>query len=415
MRITGALLVTVLLALLAAPGASQERRTPKKKPKAEPEKPGDFFAGRQGWRGLKSGGGGKATQDAVDAGLRWLALHQDPKGLWDSDGFMAQCRLNQCSGAGYSLYDPGTTGLALLAFLGAGETHSVGMRKEKVRAGLLYLLNIQDPEGCIGPRTDHHFTYGHAIATLALAEIYGMTQDAFLRAPAQKAVDFIGKCQNPYLAWRYGKRPGDNDTSVSVWMVSALHSAKKAGLTVGPEGFDGMKAFIEKVTEPEYGRVGYTTRGNGPVRPVTMMDKYPPDKSESLTAGGIFCRVLIGQDPNKVEAIRKGVDLCLKALPVWDEESGAIDMYYWYWGTLSMFQVGGDPWATWNTSVRTALIDHQRKDGDEKGSWDPAGPWGPDGGRVYSTAVATLCLEVYYRYPRVFKPVATRRSGRRLR
>ena len=31
------------------------------------------------------------------------------------------------------------------------------------------------------------------------------------------------------------------------------------------------------------------------------------------------------------------------------------------------------------------------------GSWDPSGPWGRYGGRLYSTAISTLTLEVYYR------------------
>ena len=69
------------------------------------------------------------------------------------------------------------------------------------------------------------------------------------------------------------------------------------------------------------------------------------------------------------------------------------------------FQVGGDPWKKWNDAMKTGIIDSQRHDTDYcmyKGSWDPIDPWGPDGGRVYSTAIMALCLEVYYRYDRVF-------------
>ena len=126
------------------------------------------------------------------------------------------------------------------------------------------------------------------------------------------------------------------------------------------------------------------------------------DKSESLTAVGILSRIFIGEDPRKSEIIQKGSDLCLKALPVWDPESGAVDMYYWYYATLALFQVGGDTWKTWNVAIKDAIIDHQLKDGDVKGSWDPIGPWGRDGGRVYSTALMVMCMEVYYRYGRVF-------------
>jgi len=80
-------------------------------------------------------------------------------------------------------------------------------------------------------------------------------------------------------------------------------------------------------------------------------------------------------------------------------------MYYWYYATLAMFQVGGKPWETWKKGMEKAMVGTQRKDTDfceYKGSWDPIGPWGLDGGRVYSTAVLAMCLQVYYRYPKVF-------------
>ena len=77
-------------------------------------------------------------------------------------------------------------------------------------------------------------------------------------------------------------------------------------------------------------------------------------------------------------------------------------MYYWYYGTLAMYQVGGTAWTTWNKAMSSAIIEQQRQDGHFKGSWDPIGAWGEEGGRVYSTALLTLCLEVYYRYGRVF-------------
>ena len=364
---------------------------------------GGAFGGRGGHRNLKALGGTTQTQNAVDLGLEWLKNHQDPEGYWDCDGFMAQCKLSpSCGDPGSALYDPGVSGLALLAFLGAGETHKHGNYKKTVREGLKYLKQIQDPEGCFGPRTTQHFTYNHSIAALAMAEAYALTASPLFKQSAQVAIDFVLKAQNPYLAWRYGVRPQDNDTSVSGWMIMALKSAQAAGLRVDSAGFDGLNAWLEKVTEPEYGRVGYTSRGTGPARPQDLMDKFPADKSESLTAVGILSRIFIGEDPRKSEIIQKGSDLCLKALPVWDPESGAVDMYYWYYATLALFQVGGDTWKTWNVAIKDAIIDHQLKDGDVKGSWDPIGPWGRDGGRVYSTALMVMCMEVYYRYGRVF-------------
>ena len=106
--------------------------------------------------------------------------------------------------------------------------------------------------------------------------------------------------------------------------------------------------------------------------------------------------------------IKKGAELMLKKTPKWDIDSGDIDMYYWYYATLGMFQVGGEYWKGWNAAMKGAVVDSQRTESgrDEHGSWDAVGPWAPEGGRVYSTAVMCLSLEVYYRYGRV---VGTRR------
>jgi ATP-dependent helicase HrpB len=84
---------------------------------------------------------------------------------------------------------------------------------------------------------------------------------------------------------------------------------------------------------------------------------------------------------------------------------GGIDMYYWYYATLALHQVGGAPWKAWDAAMKPAIVATQRRDGDwcqYRGSWDPVDPWGADGGRVYATATMAMCLEVYYRYDRVF-------------
>jgi hypothetical protein len=60
--------------------------------------------------------------------------------------------------------------------------------------------------------------------------------------------------------------------------------------------------------------------------------------------------------------------------------------------------VQGPAWQQWNTAMQQQLLRLQRSDGHLAGSWDPDTVWGSYGGRIYSTAMATLCLEIYYRY-----------------
>jgi len=368
---------------------------------------GGKFGWRQGGKRNTGGRGGRGdgagTQPAVDAALDWLGRHQSPDGRWDCDGFSSLCKGNRCDGHGEAAYDPGVSGLALLPFLGAGETHVQGAHRDVVKRALGYPREIQDAEGCFGPRTSQHFQYNHSIATLAMAEAYGLSGSRLLKDPAQRAVGFVQQSQNPYLAWRYGVRDGDNDTSVTGWMVMALKSAKLAGLEVDGGAFRGATAWVDQMTEPEFGRVGYQRRGGQPARMADLVDRFPADQSESMTAAGVLTRIFCGQDPAQSEAIGKGVDLMLRKPPRWDLDAGTIDMYYWYYGTLALHQVGGRPWKQWNEAMKLAVVDNQRDEAgrDERGSWDPVGPWGHEGGRVYSTATMALCLQVYYRYQRV--------------
>ena len=74
------------------------------------------------------------------------------------------------------------------------------------------------------------------------------------------------------------------------------------------------------------------------------------------------------------------------------------DEYFWYYGTLAMRNSDDESWKEWNGALRDLLVNLQRKDGQFAGSWDPRGKWAGIGGRLYSTALSTMCLEVYYRY-----------------
>ncbi len=383
---------------------------------------GGAFGGRGGSADKTPGGGGKKRQDAVMDALKWLKAHQSSNGGWEAAGFNNWCdgkptTQTKPDGLGKAMYDPGVTGLALCAFLGAGYTNR-GKHpfKNTVSKGLRYLKNIQDPEGCFGARSGPNYIYNHATASLAMVEAYGMTESPIFKGSAQRCLQFIGLSRNPYFAWRYGVKPGDNDSSVTGWMMMAIKSAKiinadalrrgkQAPLAVDDNAFDGIRAWLDKMTDPDYGRVGYIQRGSGPARPKELVDRFPAEKSESMTAVGVLARIFMGDDPRKDKVIQQGADLLAKLPPTWNPSDGSIDMYYWYYGALGIHQVGGKHWKIWKEAMDKAIVETQRKDTTYcvyKGSWDPIGPWGPDGGRVYSTAVLAMCLEVYYRYDRVF-------------
>jgi hypothetical protein len=263
-----------------------------------------------------------------------------------------------------------------------------GQNRKTVRRGLQYLKNVQDPEGCFGPRTSAHFQYNHASAALAMAEAWEATRSELFRGSAQSGIEFVHMSQNPYLGWRYGVRDGDNDTSVTGWMVQVLRAGEAGGLRVDKGAYRGAISWVDKMTEPEFGRVGYQRRGGPPARTSEMGEMFPAEFSESLTAVGMNIRVDAGQDPAAHEYVQKGARLLSNKTPRWTER-GTIDFYYWYWGTMAMADVGGDYWRSWSRALVTALVDNQHADG----SWDPVGPWTREGGRAYSTALACLALQ----------------------
>src|SRR5262249_32811498 len=127
------------------------------------------------------------------------------------------------------------------------------------------------------------------------------------RDVAQRGLDWIASAKNPKFAWRYGVRDGTNDTSVTVWMVAALAAAKRVNaadsaaareesFVVDETSFDGARTWVEKLTD-EYGRVGYQQRGSGPARPAAVVDKFPAENSEAMTAAGLFIREACGEAP----------------------------------------------------------------------------------------------------------------------
>jgi HEAT repeat protein len=333
---------------------------------------------------------------AVERGLDWLARHQSAAGGWSAAGFRERCdKATPCGGVGEPEYDVGLTGLAGLAFLGAGETPQRGVHRQLVGEALKSLRDAQDQDGCFGPRTRQHWVYSHATAALAIVDAYRRTGSKVFQAPAQRAVQFTLKCQNPYLAWRYSyPRDGENDTSVTGWMSRVVATAARAGIDVDPASLRGALAWVDKMTEPEFGRTGYQQRGGPPARTNEVLNQFPGDKSESLTAAGLLVRLDAGQNSKTEPTLLKSAALVGKCPPRWGDD-GSIDYYYWAIGAQALHRVGGPTWDAWRASLVVTLVPHQERAvvGCARGSWSPEDPWSPSGGRIYSTSMALLALE----------------------
>ncbi|MHC5039490.1 MAG: hypothetical protein ACYTHM_19480 [Planctomycetota bacterium] len=362
---------------------------------------GSRIGGRRDLRAR--GSGGRHMRAAVTSALIWLKQHQNADGMWSCRKFTMNCKRGSCTGAGSSDdYDMGVTGLAMLAFLGAGNTHKHGRFKTTVKNGLKAMKERQTPDGCFGPKTgDGHWIYNHAIASMAMAEAYGMGRKSpLLQNAAQRGIDFLVGCQNPYLGWRYGSQTGESDSSVTGWAVLALKSAMISELHVPKESMQGALHWFDKVTDEAYHKTGYTSKGDTGARLKEAIGKF--QSTEAMTAVAVISRIFIqGKKAGPRPEILGGGNLLKQNPPKWDVRGGTIDMYYWYYGTLAMFQLGGSYWKAWEEPLKNAILPTQMRTGCENGSWDPVGAWGTAGGRVYSTAINCLSLEIYYRYARV--------------
>ena len=363
------------------------------------------FSKRGDGRGKLGVGRGRDTAQAIEFGLEWLKAHQDDDGKWDADDFMKHDYDGElCDGEGNPVHDVGLTGLALLAFLGDGSTMRSGPYKNVVKKAVGWLRREQDPNtGLFGTNTSHDFLYDHAIAALAMVEAYGLSDSTLLRKYAQKGINYLESHRNPYMVWRYQARNNDNDSSVTGWCVMAYKSAQDFNLKVNAQAMKLCSTWFDSVTDTTSGRCGYSKRGEISSRhPGDHSTRFPPQRGEALTAVGLLSRFFLGENPEDSPIMTAAANTILSKPPIWDKKAGDIDHYYWYYATYALYQMGGRHWKEWSKKLTKAVVKTQRKDGNFKGSWDPAGAWGEDGGRVYSTAILVLTLEAYYRYTRVF-------------
>ena len=333
-------------------------------------------------------GGTTLTEAAVARGLRWLANHQNQDGSWSLTDFERAGRCS-CGGHGAVGGKSAGTALAMLPFLGAGQTQEAGKYKDVVSRGLVWLMENQEPDGDLRAGAhDNSGMYAHGQAAIVLCEAFAMTGDERLRRPAQKAIDFIVKAQYRDGGWRY--RPGPpnqaGDTSVVGWQLMALQSARAANLTVPEETLEMAGLFLDGVQSDGGARYGYQ-RGHG--------------ATPTMTAEALLCRMYLGWNKSN-PAVGEGVRWLLANHP---PEHDRPNIYYWYYATQTMHHYGSREWDEWNLRMRDVLVDTQETQGHAAGSWRPRGDHASAGGRIYMTSLAVCSLEVYYRHLPIFKRI----------
>ncbi len=341
-------------------------------PEVGPAQPGQLLPQRnfdQRQKSLQKYGGTPDTEAAVARALAYLSRIQQSDGHWTKI-------IDDPAERSTDAHDTALTGLALLTFLASDHTpDKPGPYQTNVQKAVAYLMLREDKDGDL--RGDGNM-YDQGIASLALNEAAAMSKDARIEEAAHHAAQFIVDAQNGAGGWRYSPRDLFSDTSVMGWQVMALHSAERTGFLVPDRIKQKVIAYLDGVSTGKQGMLtGYLTA-------------LP---TSTMTAEATFSRLLLGQKVDDAKLQEVG-DYLQRKLPSRD----ALNFYYIYYGSLALMQLQGDDWRKWNAQTSALLVGLQERQGPLTGSFTTESEWGPRGGRVYTTAMATLTLEVYYRY-----------------
>jgi len=271
------------------------------------------------------------------------------------------------------------TGLALLAYLGADHSPTKsGAYQQTVERALRFILLDQKNDGDLRGENGGNL-YDQAIATLALAEAATLSRDPKYIDAATKGANFLLSAQNGRSGgWRYF--PGESaDTSVTGWCAMALHAVEQSGTPMPAQVKFDLLRWLDATASGTNRILGAYQIGSAP--------------SESMTAQAVFTRVLLEQRPTPDQILEASAYVTRQP-----PQQGAKDFYRWYYTSMMLMQTQSKAWPTWNAEMRAHLLKLQRRDGAAAGSWDSDGLRDDPGGRVFSTTMGTLTLEVYYRY-----------------
>ncbi len=319
-----------------------------------------------------------ATQEAIDAGLAYLARNQNADGSF---------------GTGQHVGNVAITSLAGLAFMAGGNQPGRGRYGDNVTRALRNILSLESraQPGYIHNQRNafHGPMYGHGFAALFLAEAHGMVNDPQLREQLRGAVgrstQLIINTQNAQGGWRYQPIKGDADISVTICQIMALRAARNAGVTV-------PKAVADKCID--YVKSCQDLRGSNP----TGGFRYQPGGGPpgfARTAAGLVALYSAGM--YKGPEIDQGLSYLMRFKPgggaggFFGNAEVQIHYYYGhYYAAQAMWIAGGTYWQQWYPAIRDELLGSRNRN---DGSWF--------NGQIcphYCTAMALIILQIPNNY-----------------
>ena len=341
---------------------------------------------------ITENGGTPQCEEAVVKSLKWLQKQQNKDGSWGGTPQNYKCAM---------------TGLALLSYLAHCETPLSEDFGETVLKGISFLVDqgVKNPVISLVPQRNE-VSYDHAVATYALCEAYTFCKQmdipsiANLEKVVIKAVDKILDNQNVDGGWAYNyntKAGAHTDLSVTGWNVQALKAAEHGGIrpTKGE-----IRTALRKAAS-------YCRKCGKPDGLFTYMQEGREDATArpSLVGVGVLSLQMCGNGSDSTA--RKGLDWMLKNTNQpfnWKANNTSSNLYQHYYGVQAAMNRGGDVWKAYNRAFRDSTLGAQASDGSfaPNGFPGPGGLVNTNGGsindKIYRQCLATLMLEVYYRF-----------------
>ncbi|MEZ6197104.1 MAG: prenyltransferase/squalene oxidase repeat-containing protein [Planctomycetota bacterium] len=311
---------------------------------------------------------------SLDKGLEWLKRAQSSDGGFTSteDG---------------TAYPIAMTALAGMAFLASGSTSSRGAYADQVKKTLRYLMKFQRRNGLItGPSEDNgRPMFGHGFALLFFATLYGMENDADIRTDLadkiRKAIRLTSIGQSDAGGWLYYPGGGD-EGSVTITQVQALRACHNAGFVVPEKTLRLAIKYLERCKTSEGGIRYSLSSGDQTQTPITcaaVATLYNAGQYDSKLA--LTCLTFVREK--------------FKKMKTWD--GGGIGGHAYYshlYASQAFYTAGDEYWAEYFPKFSELLLKQQKDDGS----------WTGDGvGPVYGTAIATLLLQLPYKFLPIYQ------------
>ncbi|MBN2505192.1 MAG: terpene cyclase/mutase family protein [Verrucomicrobia bacterium] len=304
------------------------------------------------------------TEGVIKGALKWLAAEQQPNGAWGSSGEEKR-------------HPIAMTGYTLMAFQAAGQLPGEGEYGKHVSAGVKFLLDSTGPDGLFSDRNSGQYMYGHGVAAIALAELYGQMRLPTMRSKLEKIIRVILTSQNREGGWRYRPVASDADISVTVLQVVALRAAKNAGLNVPQKTIDNAVKYVKACHHASSG--GFA---------------YQPGREPGFarTAAAIYSLQVCGLYEDRM--VKAGSEYLLKNQKARQEWF----TYGNFYAAPAQYMIGGETWSRWYGKIKEILLGAVSRKG-QACHWEPSLDQGRGGvGQVYCTAVYTMILAMPYHY-----------------